>query len=115
MGIKRYHVEREAVKDEHIPSGEIPWSDLKDLKIGTVSVDPPSIAGGAITDVDVSVPGLKAGHVVIVMCQGALEGGLHPHAAWVPAADTLRIRFYNSTGAAIDGAARSWFYIAWMP
>jgi len=115
MGVRRYHVERDAVKAEHIPSGEIPWSDLKDLKIGTVSIDPPSIAAGASADIDVAVPGLKTGHVVIAMCQGPLEVGLVPQAAWVPVADTLRVRLYNSTGAAIDGVARGWFYIAWMP
>jgi len=27
----------------------------------------------------------------------------------------LRIRLYNPTAAAIDGAARDWLYIAWIP
>jgi len=115
MGIRPYHLDREAVKDEHIPANEIPWSDLKNLKIGAVTVDPPSIAAGAAANVDVTVEGLTTDHKVIAMCQGDLEAGLVPLAAYVSAANTLRIRLYNPTAAAIDGAARPWFYIAWIP
>jgi len=115
MGVRRYHVERDAVKAEHIPGGEIPWVDLKGLKMGTVTVDPPSIAAGASGDVDVTVSGLTTDHKVIAMCQTFLDVGLVPQAAWVPSANTLRIRLYNPTGAAINGLAREWFYIAWIP
>jgi len=115
MGVRRYHVERDAVRGEHIPSGAIPWGDIKDLKIGTVSVDPPSIAAGASGDVDVTVSGLTTDYKVVVMCQSYLEPGLVPQAALVPSANTLRIRLYNPTAAAIDGGPRDWFYIAWIP
>jgi len=115
MGISRHHISREAVRDEHIPAGGIPWEDLKGLKIGTVTVDPPSIAAGASANVDVTVSDLTTDHKVIVMCQSDLEVGLVPQAAYVPTANTLRIRIYNPTASAIDGAARTWFYIAWIP
>jgi len=52
---------------------------------------------------------------VLVMCQSDLEAGLVPQAAYVPADGTLRIRLYNPTAAAIDGAARDWLFIAWIP
>jgi len=29
MGVRRWHVERDAVRKEHIPSGEIPYTDLE--------------------------------------------------------------------------------------
>jgi hypothetical protein len=80
MVVRTYHLDFESVRKEHIPAGEIPWGDLKDLKIGVVTVDPPSIAAGASANVDVTVTGL-----------------------------------YNPTAAAIDGLARPWFYIAWIP
>jgi hypothetical protein len=87
----------------------------KNLLVGTVTIDLPTIYVGATTNVDVTVPGLTTSHRVIVMCQSDLEHGLIPIAAYVPAANTLRIRITNFTSAAIDGAARTWFYIAWIP
>jgi len=115
MGLKRYHFERNVVRSEHIPSGAIAWIDLENIKIGTVTVDPPSIGAGASGNVDVTVSGLTTDHKVVAMCQSYLEAGLVPQAAFVPLANTLRIRLYNPTAAAIDGAAREWFYIAWIP
>lgn len=115
MGIRTYHLDREAVKDEHIPAGEIPWGDIKGLKVGAVTIDPPSIAGGATANVDVTVEGLTTDHQVIAVCQSDLEHGLIPIAAYVPTANTLRIRLTNFTTLAIDGIARPWLYIAWIP
>jgi len=87
----------------------------KSLLVGTVTIDPPSIAAGSTANVDVTVSGLTTDHCVLVMCQSDLEHGLIPIAAYVPAANTLRVRITNFTSAAIDGAARKWFYIAWIP
>jgi len=100
MGIKRYHVERDAVAKEHFKSS------------GTVTVDPPSIAAGAAANVDVTVTGLETTDYVLVMCTSDLEAGLVPVASYVPAANTLRIRLYNPTAAAIDGASRTWAWFA---
>jgi len=105
MGVARHHIATEAVGKEKI----------KGLLLGTVSVDPPSIGAGASANVDVTVTGLTTSHRVVAMCQDALEAGLVPQAAYVPSANTLRIRLYNPTAGAIDGASRSWFYIAWIP
>jgi hypothetical protein len=88
---------------------------LTNLIIGTVTVDPASINGGASGNTDVSVDGLTTRHKVVAMCQGALEAGLVPQAAYVPTDGTLRIRLYNATGSPIDGAALTWFFIAWIP
>jgi hypothetical protein len=99
-----------------IKSGSITRDRLeKGLLVGTVTIDPPSIAAGSTANVDVTVSGLTTSHCVLVMCQSDLEHGLIPIAAYVPAANTLRVRITNFTSAAIDGAARKWFYIAWIP
>jgi hypothetical protein len=99
-----------------IKSGSITRDRLeKSLLVGTVTIDPPSIAAGSTANVDVTVSGLTTSHCVLVMCQSDLEHGLIPIAAYVPAANTLRVRITNFTSAAIDGAARKWFYIAWIP
>jgi hypothetical protein len=99
-----------------IKAGSITRDRLeKNLLVGTVTIDPPSIAAGSTVNVDVPVPGLTTSHRVLVMCQGDLEHGLIPIAAYVPSDGKLRVRITNFTSAAIDGAARTWFYIAWIP
>jgi len=116
MGIRHWHLDKDSIDgDYHIKSASIPHAKLKGFKIGTVSIDPPSIGAGASANVDVAVSGLTTSHRVVAMCQSDLEAGLVPQAAYVPAADTLRIRLYNPTAAAIDGVARDWLYIAWVP
>jgi hypothetical protein len=80
---------------------------------GTVSVNPASINGGAVGTTDVTVAGLTTAHRVIVSCAGALEVGLVPQGASIPSANTLRVRLYNPTGGAVDGAALTWHYFAW--
>jgi len=115
MGIRREHLSRNILHAEHIPANEIPWGDLKGLRIGTVDVTPGSVGAGASVNLDVSVAGLTTSHRVIVMCQGELEAGLVPQAAYVPVDGTLRIRLYNPTAAAVTGATLTWFYLAWIP
>jgi len=89
--------------------------ELTGVLMGTVAVDPASIGAGASGNTDVTVNGLTTAHKVVAMCQEDLEVGLVPQAAYCSAVNTLRIRLYNPTAAAIDGASRSWFYIAWIP
>jgi len=104
------------ITGDRIAPGTITRDRLeKSLLVGTVTIDPPSIAATSTANVDVTVSGLTTSHCVLVMCQEDLEHGLIPIAAYVPAANTLRVRITNFTSAAIDGAARKWFYIAWIP
>jgi hypothetical protein len=91
--------------------GVLPGTKAKVIQ-GTVTVDPPSIGAGASANVDVSVPYLSVGDKVTVQCGDELEAGLVPQAAFVPSSGTLRIRLYNPTAAAIDGAARPWLWRA---
>jgi len=109
-------IKKESITGDRIAPGTITRDRLeKNLLVGVVTIDPPSIAAGSTVNVDVAVPGLTTSHRVIVMCQSDLEHGLIPIAAYVPANDTLRVRITNFTSGAINGAARPWFYIAWIP
>jgi len=83
------------------------------ILVGTVSVNPPSIAKASTANVDVSVSGLLTGHRVWVQCQSDLENGLVCVAAYCPANGTLRLRISNWSSSAIDGAARTWAYQAY--
>jgi len=100
MGVKRYHVEKDAVAKEHFKS------------CGTVTVDPPSIGAGATANLDITVPGLETTDYVLVVCTSDLEPGLVHVSSYVPSANTLRIRLFNTATAAIDGAARTWAWFA---
>jgi len=114
--VKRFHVERDSIEgDVDIRAGTISYDRLKNFMMGTVNVDPPSIGAGAATDVTATVTGLTTGHKVLVSCQGALEVGLVPQGARASAANTLAIRLYNPTAAAVDGTTKEWLYIAWIP
>jgi len=105
-----------SVRGWHIPKAAINAAyHIEGFMMGVVSVDPPSIGAGASANVDVTVSGLTTSHRVVAMCQSDLEAGLVPQAAYVPADGTLRIRLYNPTAAAIDGVARDWLFIAWIP
>ncbi len=79
--------------------------------IFTVTIDPPSIAAGGAVNVDVPVAGLAVAEKIVAIPPDTLEAGLVFITAGVPAAGTLRVRLYNPTAAAIDGAARTWVII----
>lgn len=75
----------------------------------TVTVDPGSIAATATANVDVTVPNMGNAHKVYAQpSDDAFEHGLVCIGATNPANDTVRLRITNWTGAAIDGAARTW-------
>lgn len=80
---------------------------------GVVSLNPASIAGGAVGTVTATIQGLTTDMRVIAMPQDQLEAGLVPRGARVSAANTLLVELYNPTGGAIDGAAKNWVYLAW--
>lgn len=80
------------------------------LRAVTLSVDPPGIGAGAAANVDVTAPVDASDQVVGWNAPDALEAGLVPVSVSVPAAGTIRIRLYNPTAAAVDGAARSWTF-----
>ncbi|MFC1970929.1 hypothetical protein ACFLV0_03215 [Chloroflexota bacterium] len=81
---------------------------------GTVSADLPAITKYETVNVDVTVSGLLTSHRVFVQCQSDLENGLVCIAAYCPVNGTLRLRISNWSAAAIDGAARTWAYQAYV-
>jgi len=90
------------------------WNaDHTGVLIGTVAVDPPSIVKTTTANVDVTVNGLLTTDKVFVQCQSDFEHGLVCIAAYCSVNDTLRLRITNWTGSAIDGASRTWAYLAY--
>lgn len=83
---------------------------IDDLKIVSVAVDPASIAAGAVANTDVALPAGTApgGSRVFLEAPDTLEAGLVCLSASIPSVDVLRLRIYNPTAGAIDGASRTW-------
>lgn len=83
------------------------------FRFGEVSINPPAIAAGTAAEVAVVLPAgtAQAGALVLVQPPAALEVGLVPVGARISIADTLSVKLYNPTAAAIDGAALTWTYL----
>lgn len=81
------------------------------IKKAAVSVDLPSISAGAVSESTVTVSGAAAGDAVIANPPANLAAGLAVVGAYVSAANTVKLRVLNSTGAPIDEAAANWVFV----
>lgn len=85
-------------------------SNLYKVAVGTVSVNPGSIAATTRGSVAVTISGLATGDRVILQPPSTLDGNLLFVGSDVTADNTLTIYLYNKSGGAIDDAAASWKY-----
>ena len=89
--------------------------DIKMMKIGTFTLDPPNVLASLSGDVNVTVAGLDVASNWIVMVQplsANLSAGLGIASARVSADDTLTVRFMNASILAIDNASQTFSYFA---
>lgn len=137
MTISRHHIGRNQVKEEHIPAGEIPYEDLTltdkvvnadiksnaaialskiqgNIRVGTVSIDLPSIAADASGSADGTITGAKTTDIIIVTPPKDLANLVFCGAS-ITAADTVTVTAYNPTAAAIDKAALDFAYLLYTP
>jgi hypothetical protein len=84
---------------------------LTQVKVYTPSLDPASIAATAVADQTFTVTGLATSDTVVVNPPALAAGVVMSHAR-VTAADTLEVRFHNTTAAAVDMAAATWRIVA---
>lgn len=86
--------------------------DVKGILVGSISVDPASIAAGAEASTAVTITGCNPGDVVIMNPPAAgLTSGLGIQACRVSAANTVSVRLRNSSAGAIDEPAGTWSYV----
>ena len=78
---------------------------------GTVTINPASLAAGAVANETVTVTGLATTDVVAVRPPVTIEAGIHVLSSDVSAANTLRVRVFNSTAGTVDPASASWTYV----
>ena len=106
MGIRREHVEKDAIETEDIGDDEVTMAKLKGIKHGTVSVSIPEIAPTTTTNVDVAVSGVATTDRLLVECQEDLSHGLVHIAAWVPQAGTIRVRISNWSSNTVSATTK---------
>jgi hypothetical protein len=93
-------------------NGFSPWQRV-DWRIHTQTIDLPSIPANSVTTVDVATPAGTLPSAVdrVVYGAGLASFGLLMQGVNVVAAETIRLRIVNFTGAAIDQAATSFQFV----
>ena len=89
--------------------------DIKMLKIGTFTLDPPNVLAAISGDTTVTISGLDVASNWVVVVQplsANLTAGLGIASARVSADDTLTVRFMNASVLAIDNGSQTFSYLA---
>ena len=78
---------------------------------GTVSVTLAATTAAAEEDVSLTVSGATVGDTVILTPpDAAMETGVAVLAAWVSAANTIKVRISNVSGSTLTGSTTNWAY-----
>jgi hypothetical protein len=93
-------------------TGAMSW---RPVLYGTVTVDPPSIAANSSGTVPVTITGVQSGDLVFLTPPVGMETALIFQGASVTGANTVTIQIRNASGAAVNGAARTWSYMVIRP
>ena len=84
---------------------------LGKVLVGTVDVNPASLATLTSGETTVTITGAAVGDIVVMNVPASLETGLAFSGARVSAADTVAVRLTNVTAGSVDGANRTWGYM----
>lgn len=84
---------------------------VNDLLFGTTTLTAPSLAAATSGSADLTISGLDAGDAVFVTT-ASLPSGVLLVGASATAADTARLRFYNTGAASTASALVSLSYVA---
>ncbi len=84
-------------------TGAMTW---RNSGTGSSALDFPSTNDGASSDLTLTVTGAAVGDMVVLgIPNGAQPAGTVWYQGWVSAADTVTVRLYNQSGAAVDPAS----------
>ena len=81
---------------------------LRQVKTGSVAVNPGSIGASTKGSVKVTITGILPGDQVLLDVPSGLNSGLLYVGHCIVSSNTLRIYLYNTTGGAIDDASFNW-------
>lgn len=83
---------------------------IKKIVVGTVAIDPPSIAAQTRGSQTFTVTGAAAGDILILLPPAALNAGLVYAGCDITGASTGTVYLGNLTGGAIDDGSNTWIY-----
>ncbi len=93
-------------------TGNMTW---RPVLYGTVNVDPPNIGANASVTFTITITGVQTNDLIFLTPPSDIEAALVFQGATVTSANTVTIRMRNVTGAAVDGASRTWRYMVIRP
>ena len=93
------------IADDAITGAKL-WNNIR---VGTVSVDPPSIAATTSATFTVTLTAASTDKIILIS-PSTIEAGLIFQGANITATDTVTIRMYDYTTGPIDGVASTWAY-----
>jgi hypothetical protein len=86
------------------------------IDVKTATVVPGTVTAGTVATVTVSVAGALTTDYVVPLPPSNLDIGLVPVGAYVSSANSVTVRIYNPTTAAItDTAGKSWRFLVVRP
>lgn len=90
--------------------GNVGGSAIKGFVTGTVTVDPANILASTTGETSVTITGVAAGDLVILIPPTTLEAGLVVSSTVVASANTVTLRLGNTTVGAVNAASATWTY-----
>lgn len=84
---------------------------IKKVTVGTIAINPASLATLTKAATTFTLTGAAAGDVVLMVPPAALEDDLIPAGSVVTATDTVSVYLYNASAGPVDGASLTWTYI----
>ncbi len=93
-------------------TGNMTW---RPVLYGTVNVDPPNIGANASVTFTITITGVQTNDLIFLTPPSDIEAALVFQGATVTSANTVTIRMRNVTGAAVNGASRTWRYMVIRP
>jgi hypothetical protein len=86
------------------------------IDVKTATVIPGTVSGGAVATVTVTANGAQTTDYVIPLPPSNLDTGLVPVGAYVSATNSISVRLYNPTTAAItDTTGKTWRFLVVKP
>jgi hypothetical protein len=86
------------------------------IDVKTATVIPGTVSAGAAVDITVAAAGVKTTDYVVALPPSDIQAGLVPMGARVSSANSISVRLYNPTTAAItDNTGKSWRFLVVRP
>jgi hypothetical protein len=94
-------------------SSGIITGNVTSFGVASLTLSPAEVAANTSAEQTFTLPGLRAGDVIICVSKPTTQAGLGIVGGRVSAANTVAITFVNATGAPITPTASQVYLVAW--